>query len=201
MRRVLLAVAVASVLSAPAAIADTSRPTGETARLDEFRRDDHPVMLAALQLPNVGHTAIAQADLPPAVEQVPAKKTFDWEGVLGEGVVAAIGAIALALWRRATLTDERRKLILTFGDMAYGVVNEVARRSANTVDDKAALGLRHVLDLLAANGQKPLTPGETATVRSLFDANHGNEAKRLEAVAAAAPKVVNIGTQPAPASP
>lgn len=136
-----------------------------------------------------------------AVAVAQQSKGFDWAGLISEAVLAVIGALALAFWRRQNLTEERRKLILTFGDMAYGVVNEVARRSANTIDDKAALGLRYVLDLLTTNGQKPLTPGETATVKALFDANHGNEAKRLEAVAAAAPKVVNIGTQPAPASP
>lgn len=117
---------------------------------------------------------------------------FDLNGIAEELVLVVVTAVAGVFIRRAQLSRERKEFILTAGQLAYGAVNELARRSANRVDDKVAKGLGIVLELLQANGQKPLSPGEQATVKVLFDSMHGQEAKRLEAAELAAPKVVNV---------
>lgn len=105
--------------------------------------------------------------------------------VLEELIVAVVIAIIGVFWRRADLSKERRQLILTVSDIAYGFVNEVSRRTSNTIDDKVSLGMAKVIALLRDQGASPeLTRGEEAVVRAVFDARHGNEAKAVEALKA-----------------
>lgn len=82
----------------------------------------------------------------------------------------------------AKLTEARRAQVFQLADLAFGVVEELARRSTTDLDDKAVKGLKELELLLATNGAAPLSAGETALAKARFDALH-SELKAREALA------------------
>lgn len=91
-----------------------------------------------------------------------------------------IGSIllpALGFLFRALFKDRADKAASNFSlgvQLAYSVVNEIAMRTDNKIDDKAALALKVLRDFLVAGGGKLDAAGE-AKARILFQAMHGQE--------------------------
>lgn len=65
--------------------------------------------------------------------------------------------------------------------LAFGVVNELARKSPTKIDDKVAKALGEVNLFLASQGQPPVAPEETMALQQMFDAQHASE-KKLESL-------------------
>lgn len=103
--------------------------------------------------------------------------------------VLTVGLLMVAFLavRKWNLKGDRARLIASGVDLVYGAVNELARRTATQIDDKAALALKKLAEYLAAQGADPLTTKEVAQARLTFDARHGTESKLLAAVAKASP--------------
>jgi hypothetical protein len=57
-------------------------------------------------------------------------------------------------------------------DVAYNIVNDLAKRTPNQVDDKVALGLKALQDWFKANGQT-LSAAQAAKAKLLFQAMNG----------------------------
>lgn len=72
----------------------------------------------------------------------------------------------------ATLTPARLTLVFQVADLAFGALEELARKSDTDLDDKAVAGLKTVEELLRANGQPTLTTGEVQLVKARFDGLH-----------------------------
>lgn len=72
----------------------------------------------------------------------------------------------------ATLSPARLTLVFQVADLAFGALEELARKTDNTIDDKAVEGLKTVEELLKANGQPTLTTGEVQLVKARFDGLH-----------------------------
>lgn len=100
--------------------------------------------------------------------------------VLTALIIAGLGLL-LRSWAKRADFEQRLKLLSMGSQLAYGVVNELSRRTANKVDDKVALGLAEVNAFLAKQGQAALTPDEASVVKTMFDAQHGIESKVLAA--------------------
>lgn len=81
------------------------------------------------------------------------------------------------LLQKYKVTQDRRNLIGTGVELAYGAVNEMARKSPNKIDDKAAEALKKISELLKAENHPPLTAAEEIKVRMAFDAKHALERK------------------------
>lgn len=105
----------------------------------------------------------------------------------GELLFAAV--LAGAAWgvRKFKLSESRMRLIGAGIDLAYGAVNEMARKTPNAVDDKAAAALKVLADYLRASGQAPPTAGEEVAARIAFDAKHAAE-RQVLALANGVPK-------------
>lgn len=111
-------------------------------------------------------------------------KLIDAGGELFTIALLLLGMLAVRKW---ALKGERARLIAMGVEFAYGAVNELARRTATRIDDKAAEGLKKLAAYLAAQGAEPPTPEEVAQARAAFEARHGHESKVLGVVAAASP--------------
>lgn len=57
-------------------------------------------------------------------------------------------------------------------EVAYNIVNDLAKRTPNEVDDKVALGLKALRDWFAAHGQT-LTVAQADKAKLLFQAMNG----------------------------
>jgi hypothetical protein len=92
-------------------------------------------------------------------------------------LAVGIGAYLLfqLLTRNSTFLRERQGMIGEGIKLVYGAVAELARKTPNEVDDKAALALKKLGELLAAQGSAPLTAGETLKAKLSFDALHVSE--------------------------
>jgi hypothetical protein len=107
----------------------------------------------------------------------------DWFQLL----LTLLGVVAAFFWRKAKLTEEKRKLFLTGVDIAYNVVNDISKRTPNKVDDKVALALIHLRNQLKLSGGPELSEGLVEQARLLFTAKHGAELTAKEVLAAATP--------------
>lgn len=91
------------------------------------------------------------------------------------------------------LPADRRALIFQLSHLAFGFVEELVRKSATDLDDKAAaelkkllaelelegkpaVGLAKVNELLKATGTKVLSAGEEKLVLAQFDTMHASSA-------------------------
>lgn len=95
-------------------------------------------------------------------------------------VVVSVAALFVG---KIKLSENRRDTVLHFATLAYGVVEEVSRLTETDIDDKAAAGLKQLLDLLKANNLPELSAGETALVKAHFSAMSAGAAQQ-EALAA-----------------
>jgi hypothetical protein len=90
------------------------------------------------------------------------------------GVGALLGAVLLFFFRAVfkDKADAKEKLFKTGVEVAYNIVNDVAARTQNKVDDKIALGLKALKDFMALNGQS-VSPVDEEKAKLLFQAMHG----------------------------
>lgn len=93
-------------------------------------------------------------------------------GILGTVVGTALLFLFRAIWKDQA---ERKEAMFKLGvEIAYSIVNEIAKRTQTKVDDKVALGLDALRQYLATQGQK-LTPADEDRARLTFQAMHGQE--------------------------
>ncbi len=102
--------------------------------------------------------------------------------VLTALVLAGLGVL-VRKWSQRADFETRLNLLRLGAGLAYGVVNEISRKTANTTDDKIALGLKEMNDFLAKQGQPAMSPNESEVAKTMFTAQHG-----MEKVAAARPQ-------------
>lgn len=90
------------------------------------------------------------------------------------GIGAILGAVILYIFRNLWKEnlDRKEALFKTGVEIAFNVVNDIASRTENKVDDKVALGLKALKDYLALNGQKLSTTDEEKA-KILFQAMNG----------------------------
>ena len=94
-------------------------------------------------------------------------------GPAGIGVI--VGSVLLFFFR-AIFKDKaeaKEKLFKTAVEVAYNVVNDIAARTNNKVDDKVALGLKALKDFMALNGQS-VSAVDEEKAKLLFQAMHGS---------------------------
>lgn len=110
--------------------------------------------------------------------------------------LSAAGAVAIYLMVAAKLklSDERRAFVARALDVGYGFVNEVARLTPNTIDDKFALFLKAANEHLRAQGKRELSPSEVEAAKLAVKARHGDESKVLGALGA----IGSLASLPAP---
>lgn len=106
---------------------------------------------------------------------------MDLSSLFSEGninmLVTALLSVVLPLVMRLFFKDRAEaaeKLFAMGVEVAYNMVNDLAARTENKVDDKVALGLKFLNDFYAANGKKPSVVDE-AKAKLLFAAMHGAE--------------------------
>lgn len=90
-------------------------------------------------------------------------------------IVGSVLGSALLFLFRQIFKDKAaaRELLLKTGiEVAFNVVNDLAKRTPNQVDDKVALGLKALAEYLAAHGEV-LTPTDTAKAQLVFSAMNG----------------------------
>jgi predicted secreted protein len=95
--------------------------------------------------------------------------------VLLIGALVALATMFLIPYLKAELAKlsaERRQQVFQFADMAFGVVEELARKTETDLDDKAVEGLKQLEEMLRNAGMKPLTAAETQLAKARFDALH-----------------------------
>lgn len=93
----------------------------------------------------------------------------------GPGGIGVIVGSVLLFFFRAIFKDRaeaKERLFKTAVEVAYNVVNDIASRTDNKVDDKVALGLKALKDFMALNGQ-PVSPVDEEKAKLLFQAMHG----------------------------
>lgn len=112
----------------------------------------------------------------------PALMALLLEGLVILVAVAIVGGFALM-----KLTPDRASTVLAAADFAYGVIAELARKTENQFDDKAAEGLKKAIELLKLQGRAPPSPEEEKLILARFDALHAEE-KRQEVLAGAGPQ-------------
>lgn len=94
-------------------------------------------------------------------------------GPAGVGVI--VGSVLLFFFRAIfkDRADAKEKLFKTAVEVAYNVVNDIAARTDNKVDDKVALGLKALKDFMALNGQS-VSAVDEEKAKLLFQAMHGS---------------------------
>lgn len=90
------------------------------------------------------------------------------------GLGALVGAVLLFFFRAIfkDRAEAKEKLFKTGVEVAYNIVNDIAARTQNKVDDKIALGLKALKDFMALNGQS-VSPVDEEKAKLLFQAMHG----------------------------
>jgi hypothetical protein len=68
--------------------------------------------------------------------------------------------------------DARVELFEKATQVAYNIVNDIAKRTPSDVDDKVALGLKALHDYFATHGATP-TPAEVTKAQLVFQAMNG----------------------------
>ncbi len=133
------------------------------------------VFLAAFIFPAL---ALAQA----AAEPLPAPDMF---ATIVTGIAAVLVPVLVAV-ARMFLKDSADKTLETVKwaiGVAYNTVNEISLRTANKVDDKAALALKVFADAMASQGIQA-TPSQLAMAKASLVAMHGQEKLALKVAAA-----------------
>lgn len=98
-----------------------------------------------------------------------------------KGVLALLWGVAVLLggWlgKDALRKWRVRELVEAAIPIAYHVVNEIAQRTTNKIDDKVALGLGVLKEYLRTEGVKDseITEAQLAKARFIFDALHAQE--------------------------
>lgn len=98
------------------------------------------------------------------------------------GLVSVVGMVLLGLWRalsKDSKEEQARRLEMVKSGVVviYHLVEEVARLTPTTIDDKAAYGLGKLNEWLQAQGQPPMTGQEKVLAAMGFTAINGAEQK------------------------
>lgn len=91
--------------------------------------------------------------------------------------VVSVAGAALLFLLRLIFKDRAGQAETNFQlgvNIAYQIVNEVATRTENKIDDKVAVALGYLRDFLSTKGQS-LTPADEQRAKLLFQAMHGQE--------------------------
>lgn len=91
-----------------------------------------------------------------------------------ENIGTLLGVVlftALGLFVKAQKKAAIDKIIDTAIPIAFNVVNEIARRTPNTIDDKVAAGLKVLADYVATHNLE-LKPEHEARAKMVFSALH-----------------------------
>lgn len=90
------------------------------------------------------------------------------------GIGVLIGSILLFFFRAIfkDRAEAKEKLFKTGVEVAYNIVNDIAARTDNKIDDKVALGLKALKDFMSLNGQA-VSPVDEEKAKLLFQAMHG----------------------------
>lgn len=89
-------------------------------------------------------------------------------------LVSGLGGILLALIRRSQKAARYESLFKDAVAIAYDVVNDIAAKTPNKIDDKVAVGLDVLRQYLGLHGVEA-TPVDEAKAKLLFQAMHGSE--------------------------
>jgi hypothetical protein len=100
-------------------------------------------------------------------------------------IATAVAAIIVALVR--SFAKERHQLITKLVEAAYWATAEVAIRTPNTIDDKAAYALGVLHKMLAAEGASSLTRREEERAELQWQAMHGVEKVQQKLAAIGSP--------------
>ncbi|QDE83328.1 hypothetical protein [Myxococcus xanthus] len=157
----LLAVAtVAMVLSAPTVVLAATSSTGE------------PTEVSASILSAIGTALLGLLSSPDAL------------GIIFSGLVLGAGWLARRVWKDKA--EARLRAFAQYVEYAYFAVESFASKTATTVDDKLALGLKLLGEQMARHGYK-LTAQESEDAKLRFEALHGaGKAAAKQAVQTAA---------------
>lgn len=88
-------------------------------------------------------------------------------------VLALLGLVGGLL----KLSDRRKEQVAIVTQHAFHGVEDLAKTTENTIDDKVAVGLRLADEWMVANGWRKLSEKEQAAVKLGFGAIHGATAK------------------------
>lgn len=92
--------------------------------------------------------------------------------VLGGILAAALVALLRTIWKDQAA---RKEAMFKVGvEVAYHIVNEIAKRTETKIDDKVALGLDALRQYLATQGET-LAPADADRAKMIFQAMHGQE--------------------------
>jgi hypothetical protein len=69
--------------------------------------------------------------------------------------------------------DAAEKMFQMSVEVAFNLVNDVAKRTDNKLDDKVALGLQFLHDYYASQGMPEPTPAQIERAKLLFSALNG----------------------------
>lgn len=96
--------------------------------------------------------------------------------ILGPIVLGAIGWVLRTVFKEQAAAKEQ--LFSVGVEIAYSIVTEIAKRTENTIDDKAATAIGILREWMHANDQK-LSPVDEVKAKLLFQAMHGKELVQL----------------------
>ena len=94
--------------------------------------------------------------------------------MLGSVLALVAGAVVRAIFKDKQ--DKANALFQTAVDVAYNVVNDIAKRTDSKIDDKVALGLQVLRDFYALHN-KDVSDLDIEKAKMLFQAMHGAEQK------------------------
>jgi hypothetical protein len=99
------------------------------------------------------------------------------EGTLISAVATGVAILIVELVRRFAKEKaaDRLTTISNLAHAAYIITAEVARKTPNTIDDKAAFALDVLRTAVAERGLAPLTPEETRRAEFAWRAEHSAE--------------------------
>ena len=86
------------------------------------------------------------------------------------GIIGLAATFAFRMW----LKSSKYEAIFRAGvPIAFNIVNDIAKRTDNQIDDKVALGLSLLNDWLNVNGQPAMKAPDEEKAKLLFKALHG----------------------------
>ncbi len=90
-------------------------------------------------------------------------------------IVGLVATVGLTLARLLIKSKQWESIFRAGVPIAFNIVNDIAARTDNKIDDKVALGLGALNDWLRANGQSEMKPVDVEKAKLLFSALHGEE--------------------------
>ena len=90
-----------------------------------------------------------------------------------ETIAVAVGAVMFLVKMVLGENYAKNEALFAMGvEVAYNIVNDVAKRTPNEVDDKVAMGLKALRDYFATHN-KVLSPAQVDRAKLLFQSMNG----------------------------